>query len=116
MCVSYLRLPLCALSLHLQIAQLGMRSIIKVIEHYDRDPEFLTRCFRLIGHLAFVEANLKVIVQYNGIQVCVYMCACVCMCACVPVCACVHVSVNVCRVVALASNAPSIAPYAGVRG
>ena len=48
-----------------------MRSIIKVIEHYNRDPEFLTRCFRLIGHLAFVEANLKVIVQYNGIQVCV---------------------------------------------
>jgi hypothetical protein len=46
-----------------------MVCIMKVISHYEDDAEFLTRCFRLIGHLAFVEANLKVIVQYNGIQV-----------------------------------------------
>jgi hypothetical protein len=50
------------------IAQDGMHIIMSGIERYQRDPEFLTSAFRLLGHLAFVESNLTIIVQHNGIQ------------------------------------------------
>lgn len=53
-----------------QIAERGMGVIMRVIDQYSRDADFLSLCFRLLGHLAFVESNLKIIVQHNGIQVC----------------------------------------------
>ena len=50
------------------IAEGGMHIIMAAIDRYKRDPEFLTAAFRLLGHLAFVESNLTIIVQHNGIQ------------------------------------------------
>ena len=50
-----------------QIAEQGMHIIITAVDRYVRDPEFLTSAFRLLGHLAFVESNLTIIVQHNGI-------------------------------------------------
>jgi hypothetical protein len=50
------------------IAERGMHIIMAAIDRFDLDPEFLTVAFRLLGHLAFVETNLTVIVQHNGIQ------------------------------------------------
>lgn len=55
-------------SLSMSIASRGMHIIMAVIERFSRDPEFLTVAFRLMGHLAFVESNLTIIVQHNGIQ------------------------------------------------
>jgi hypothetical protein len=50
------------------IAETGMHIIMAALNRYNRDPEFLTSAFRLLGHLAFVESNLTIIVQHNGIQ------------------------------------------------
>jgi hypothetical protein len=50
------------------IAEQGMHTIMSVIDRYNADPEFLTVAFRLLGHLAFVETNLTIIVQHDGIQ------------------------------------------------
>lgn len=50
------------------IAETGMHIIMDAIARYTEDPEFLTAAFRLLGHLAFVESNITIIVQHNGIQ------------------------------------------------
>jgi hypothetical protein len=50
------------------IATDGMHIVMEAIERFQRDTDFLTVAFRLLGHLAFVESNLTVIVQHNGIQ------------------------------------------------
>jgi hypothetical protein len=50
------------------IAEQGMHIVMAAVDRYARDPEFLTSAFRLLGHLAFEEANLTIIVQHNGIQ------------------------------------------------
>lgn len=50
------------------VASRGMHIIMGAIDRYNRDPDFLSVAFRLLGHLAFVESNLTVIVQHNGIQ------------------------------------------------
>eukprot|EP01138_Halocafeteria_seosinensis_P014727 gb/GECG01015034.1/.p1 GENE.gb/GECG01015034.1/~~gb/GECG01015034.1/.p1 ORF type:complete len:2451 (+),score=419.39 gb/GECG01015034.1/:1-7353(+) len=50
------------------IAENGLHTIMQTIERYHDDPDFLTSAFRLLGHLAFVESNIKILVQYNGIQ------------------------------------------------
>ena len=52
-----------------QIAEEGMAIIVRATIDSADDPEFLTSAFRLVGHLAFVPTNLRVIVQYNGIGV-----------------------------------------------
>jgi hypothetical protein len=49
------------------IAADGMGLLMQAVDRYD-EPGFLTIAFRLIGHLAFVESNLTIIVQHNGIQ------------------------------------------------
>jgi len=50
------------------IASAGMHVVMAAVDKHARDAEFLTDAFRLLGHLAFVEANLTVIVQHNGIK------------------------------------------------
>jgi hypothetical protein len=55
-------------SLSHSVASRGMHIIMTAIDRFSRDPDFLSVAFRLLGHLAFVEANLTVIVQHNGIQ------------------------------------------------
>lgn len=50
------------------IADRGMHILMAAIDRFSRDAEFLTVAFRLLGHLAFVESNLTVIVQHNGIH------------------------------------------------
>ena len=54
--------------LSMQIAEQGAPIIMKVINDYKDDPEVLMNVFRLLGHLAFVTSNLRVIVQYSGIS------------------------------------------------
>ena len=49
------------------IAENGMHVLTSIIEQHADDPELLTAAFRLLGHLAFVESNLRIIVQHNGI-------------------------------------------------
>ena len=49
------------------IAMDGMGLLLQAVDRYD-EPGFLTIAFRLVGHLAFVESNLTIIVQHNGIQ------------------------------------------------
>ena len=49
------------------IADSGMHIIMESADIYKDDPTFLTDVFKLLGHLAFVVTNLKVIVQYGGI-------------------------------------------------
>ena len=51
------------------IAENGLHTLMQILELYHDDAEFLTGGFRLLGHLAFVESNIKILVQYNGIQV-----------------------------------------------
>ena len=51
------------------IAEKGMHILMDVTQEHFMDPEFLTAAFRVLGHLAFVESNLTIIVQHNGIQV-----------------------------------------------
>lgn len=51
------------------IAESGTHIIMGAVKRYKNNPDFLTHAFRLLGHLAFVESNLKIIVQYDGIQV-----------------------------------------------
>jgi hypothetical protein len=55
-------------SLSTSIASRGMHIVMAILDRYTRDPDFLTIAFRLVGHLAFVESNLTIIVQHNGIQ------------------------------------------------
>jgi hypothetical protein len=50
-----------------QIANDGMHIIMQICDRFG-DPDFLSIAFRLLGHLAFVETNLTIIVQHNGIQ------------------------------------------------
>lgn len=50
------------------IAEQGMHIIVSLLQQYEEDADFLTGAFKLLGHLAFVESNLAIIVQYNGIQ------------------------------------------------
>ena len=50
------------------IADRGMHILMAAVDRYNRDPDFLTVAFRLLGHLAFVESNLTIIVQHNGIH------------------------------------------------
>jgi hypothetical protein len=54
-------------SLSKAIAADGMHLLLQAVDRYD-EPGFLTTAFRLLGHLAFVESNLTIIVQHNGIQ------------------------------------------------
>lgn len=49
------------------IASGGMDILMRAVDKYD-EPGFLATAFRLLGHLAFVESNLTIIVQHNGIQ------------------------------------------------
>jgi hypothetical protein len=49
------------------IAVDGMDLLMRAADKYD-EPGFLTVAFRLMGHLAFVESNLTIIVEHNGIQ------------------------------------------------
>lgn len=51
-----------------QVAEHGMHVLMAAVNKHSSDPEFLTDAFRLLGHLAFVETNLRIIVQHNGIQ------------------------------------------------
>ena len=51
-----------------KIAEDGMHVIMKACDKHSGDPDFLTNAFRLLGHLAFVESNLPIIVQFDGIQ------------------------------------------------
>jgi hypothetical protein len=51
-----------------KIATTGMHIVVDSISRYTEDPDFLTVAFRLLGHLAFVESNITIIVQHNGIQ------------------------------------------------
>jgi hypothetical protein len=50
------------------IAEQGMHIIVSLLQQYEEDAEFLTSAFRLLGHLAFIESNLAIIVQHNGVQ------------------------------------------------
>ena len=50
------------------IATSGMHVIMSVIAKYEVDSKFLSAAFKLLGHLAFDPANLRAIVQHNGIQ------------------------------------------------
>jgi len=50
------------------IAQKGMNIILEAIGVYKDDISFLVPVYTLIGHLAFAPANLKIIVQYGGID------------------------------------------------
>jgi len=52
-----------------EIAVKGMNLILEAIALAKDDVQFLVPAFTLIGHLAFAEANLKVVVQYAGIDV-----------------------------------------------
>ena len=62
-------LNLCANdALSRKIAESGMHILISLMSQYEEDAEFLTGAFRLMGHLAFLESNLAIIVQHNGIQ------------------------------------------------
>jgi len=54
-------------ALSASIAENGMHILTSIIERHADDPELLTAAFRLLGHLAFVESNLTIIVQHNGI-------------------------------------------------
>ncbi|KAH9258873.1 hypothetical protein BASA81_002937 [Batrachochytrium salamandrivorans] len=49
------------------IASQGMHLLLKCIHGRASDADFLTRAFILLGHLAFQEANLKIIAQYGGV-------------------------------------------------
>ena len=55
-------------SLSTEIAEQGVPLVMKLIADYKDDPDFLTAACRLLGHLAFVTSNLRVIVQYSGIS------------------------------------------------
>ena len=62
-------LNLCANdALSRKIAESGMHILISLMNQYEEDADFLTGAFRLVGHLAFLESNLAIIVQHNGIQ------------------------------------------------
>ena len=54
-------------TLSTQIAESGMHLIMQSADTFKDDPNFLTEVFKLLGHLAFVVGNLKIIVQYGGI-------------------------------------------------
>jgi hypothetical protein len=56
-----------------QIATRGMHLILKAIHGRANDAEFLTRCFILLGHLAFHDPNLKIIAQYGGVSLIIEM-------------------------------------------
>jgi len=51
-----------------KIAEDGMHVLMKACDKHSDDAEFLTNAFRLLGHLAFVESNLPIIVQFDGVQ------------------------------------------------
>eukprot|EP00516_Mucochytrium_quahogii_P000838 CAMPEP_0203744552 /NCGR_PEP_ID=MMETSP0098-20131031/584_1 /ASSEMBLY_ACC=CAM_ASM_000208 /TAXON_ID=96639 /ORGANISM=" , Strain NY0313808BC1" /LENGTH=2433 /DNA_ID=CAMNT_0050632097 /DNA_START=311 /DNA_END=7609 /DNA_ORIENTATION=- len=51
-----------------QIAQRGMHILLESIEMYKDNIAFLVPVFTLLGHLAFAANNLKIIVQYGGIN------------------------------------------------
>jgi hypothetical protein len=46
----------------------GMHIVMATIGTHEIDSKFLSVAFKLLGHLAFEPANLKAIVQHNGIQ------------------------------------------------
>jgi len=50
-----------------------MHLILKAVHGRANDPDFLTRAFILLGHLAFHEPNLKIIAQYGGVSLIVDM-------------------------------------------
>ena len=50
-----------------EIAEKGMHVILKTINSRKGDADYLTHAYTLLGHLAFAESNLKIIVQYGGI-------------------------------------------------
>lgn len=50
-----------------KIAESGMHIIISLMDQYEEDTDFLSGAFRLLGHLAFLESNLAIIVQHNGV-------------------------------------------------
>lgn len=50
------------------IASDGMHVVVRVIELYAADWEFLAESFRLLAHIALLEENIVAIVQHGGIQ------------------------------------------------
>lgn len=65
----FILIPLCTFNedISKEVAETGMRIILKAITTYRDDTEVLIPAFKLIGHLAFVKDNLKIIVQFGGI-------------------------------------------------
>eukprot|EP00753_Platysulcus_tardus_P019234 PLAT7076.7.p1 GENE.PLAT7076.7~~PLAT7076.7.p1 ORF type:complete len:1902 (+),score=1256.63 PLAT7076.7:424-5706(+) len=63
-CLSYLT---SVDELSLQVAEKAMPALMQLTAMHMTNPELLTHIFKLLGLLAFVDANLKVIVQFNGI-------------------------------------------------
>ena len=65
----FILIPLCTFNedISKEVAQTGMRIILKAITTYRDDTEVLIPAFKLIGHLAFTKDNLKIIVQFGGI-------------------------------------------------
>jgi hypothetical protein len=55
-------------SLSRSIASSGMHLIVAAIDRHSRDPDCLAVAVRLLGHLAFVDANLPAIIRHKGIQ------------------------------------------------
>jgi len=55
-------------ALAVEIANKGMHVIMQIIDNNMDNETTLTACFRLLGHLAFLEQNLAIIVQHEGIQ------------------------------------------------
>lgn len=51
------------------IAEQGTRAVMEVIRKYADAPEMLNLAFQLVGHLAFLQDNLKDIVQHGGVSV-----------------------------------------------
>ncbi len=54
--------------LAVEIANKGMPTIMAIVDENMDNVVTLTASFRLLGHLAFLESNLAIIVQYEGIQ------------------------------------------------
>lgn len=51
------------------IAEQGTRAVMEVIRQYSDAPDMLNLAFQLVGHLAFLQENLKDIVQHGGVAV-----------------------------------------------
>jgi hypothetical protein len=53
---------------NIEIAELGMHSLMSILKQYSNDEEVLVKLFTLFSYIAFVTSNLRIIVQYNGIS------------------------------------------------